>query len=88
MKNIGITTMFHNSENYGGVLQAYALAEVLSQMGFQAEQILKIKKKNQRLGMGDWGVCPPVLWNLLQRKGIMHAVILSDITKAYLNRKS
>lgn len=47
MKNIGITTRFYNNENYGGVLQAYALAEVLSQMGFQAEQIL-IKSESKR----------------------------------------
>lgn len=36
---IGIITMFHNSSNYGGVLQAYALTKFLRNEGIIAEQI-------------------------------------------------
>lgn len=36
---VGILTHFYNSDNYGGVLQAYALCRVLNEMGYDAEQI-------------------------------------------------
>lgn len=39
MKKIGILTHFYESMNYGGILQAYALAEKLKRLGFNAEQI-------------------------------------------------
>lgn len=39
MKKIGIITMYYKSKNYGGVLQAYALAEYLKDKGFDIEQI-------------------------------------------------
>lgn len=38
-KKIGIITQLHKSTNYGGVLQAFALCEVLKSYGFIAEQI-------------------------------------------------
>lgn len=39
MKRIGITTMYTNSTNYGGLLQAYALCKVFEGLGYEAEQI-------------------------------------------------
>lgn len=39
MKRIAVLTMFHNSTNYGGNLQAYALCHALEQLGFHAEQL-------------------------------------------------
>lgn len=39
MKKIGIISLYHNSRNYGGLLQAYALNQILSQLGYDAEQI-------------------------------------------------
>lgn len=39
MTKVGIITMYHNSANYGGVLQAYALTEILNEIGFDAVQI-------------------------------------------------
>ena len=43
MKNnlvtIGVVSLFYNSTNYGGVLQSYALVEVLSDMDVNARQI-------------------------------------------------
>lgn len=39
MKKIAVLTLFHNSTNYGGNLQAYALCQALNQQGFQAEQL-------------------------------------------------
>lgn len=39
MKRVGIITMYHNSENYGGILQAYALAKKINLLGADARQI-------------------------------------------------
>lgn len=39
MKKIGIITHYYQSRNYGGNLQAYALALYLNQNGYHAEQI-------------------------------------------------
>ena len=39
MKKVGIITHYHNSLNYGGNLQAYALCKFLEQQGVDAEQI-------------------------------------------------
>lgn len=39
MHKIGIITHFHNSVNFGGVLQAYALCTALKEWGIQAQQI-------------------------------------------------
>lgn len=36
---IGIITLYHNSQNYGGLLQAYALVHYLNGLGYRAEQI-------------------------------------------------
>lgn len=36
---IGIITLYHNSQNYGGLLQAYALVHYLNGLGYTAEQI-------------------------------------------------
>ena len=38
-KKIGIVTHYHNSVNYGGNLQAYALCSFLLNCGYDAEQI-------------------------------------------------
>lgn len=39
MKRVGIISLYHNSYNYGGVLQAFALNHILESMGYDAEQI-------------------------------------------------
>ena len=39
MRKVGIVTQFHNSINYGGVLQAYALCCAIKEKGIYAEQI-------------------------------------------------
>lgn len=36
---VGIVTMFYNSSNYGGILQAYALTKVINKYDMEAEQI-------------------------------------------------
>lgn len=38
-KDYGIITFFYNSANYGAVLQAYALAKTVNDMGYSCEQI-------------------------------------------------
>lgn len=39
MKKVGILTHFYKSNNYGGVLQAYALVNCINKSGIIAEQI-------------------------------------------------
>ena len=39
MKKIGIITLFYKNYNYGGLLQAYALPQIIRKLGFEAEQI-------------------------------------------------
>ncbi|MHC5247728.1 polysaccharide pyruvyl transferase family protein [Enterococcus sp. LJL90] len=39
MKKVAILTLYNNSSNYGGLLQAYALQKVLNNLGFDAKQI-------------------------------------------------
>ncbi len=46
MKQIGIITHYYGSENYGGVLQSYALCQFLRNQGFDAEQIQYDKNKD------------------------------------------
>lgn len=36
---IGILSHYHNSINYGGALQAYALCKIINDMGYECEQI-------------------------------------------------
>lgn len=36
---IGVLSHYHNTTNYGGALQAYALCKVLNDMGYDSEQI-------------------------------------------------
>jgi len=38
-KKVGIITFYHNSENYGGLLQAYALVYKIKKLGYECEQI-------------------------------------------------
>lgn len=47
IKRIGIITHFHDSINYGGVLQAFSLCKFLNDNGFEAEQILFDSKKTR-----------------------------------------
>lgn len=39
MRKIGILTQYHNTINYGGALQAYALCKVINNMGYECEQV-------------------------------------------------
>ena len=44
MKKVGIITHYYGSQNYGGLLQAYALCKKLNALGYNAEQIQYIHK--------------------------------------------
>lgn len=46
---IGIITTYHNSINYGGNLQAYALCKTLKNKGYEVEQI-QYKSENELVG--------------------------------------
>lgn len=47
-KKVAILTLYYQSYNYGGLLQAYALQKVLTKMGYQAEQISYILASGYR----------------------------------------
>ena len=53
LKKIGIITMYYNSKNCGGMLQAYALTKALEKMGLSSEQICvefsKSKKQKKKI---------------------------------------
>lgn len=49
MKKIGIITHYYGSQNYGGLLQAYALCQKLNALGYDAEQIQYIHENTQEL---------------------------------------
>lgn len=50
-QKIGIITMYHNSKNYGGVLQAYALVKFLNDSGYEAEQVRFVGRMTERQRM-------------------------------------
>lgn len=39
MKKIGIISLYYNNKNYGGLLQAYALARLMTDLNYNAEQL-------------------------------------------------
>lgn len=39
MKKVGITTLYHNTINYGGALQAYALQKKVEELGYDCKII-------------------------------------------------
>jgi len=45
-KRVGTITMFHNSTNYGGVLQAYALHKAIQNLGFKCSTIRYSENKS------------------------------------------
>lgn len=47
MKKIGIITMYNGSNNYGGVLQSYALQKEISKLGYDCDQISFSRKSNK-----------------------------------------
>lgn len=61
MKKIGIVTFYHNSTNFGGNFQAFALCKFLNKNGFDAEQIAFTYKR---------GKSSESLAHALARKGV------------------
>lgn len=45
MKKVGIISLYNNSYNYGGVLQAFALCELIKEYGYDATQICYFRRK-------------------------------------------
>ena len=66
MKKIGILTYYYGNYNYGGLLQAYALTEYLSGIGYDAEQICFIKPKNNKKNVS---LKTRLRWKLSAAKG-------------------
>lgn len=46
MKNVAILTIFNNNNNYGGVLQAFALHKKVKELGFNADVLYYVNGKN------------------------------------------
>lgn len=66
-KKVGIITMYHNSINYGGVLQAYALQKFLEINNFEAKQICFKKNNNNKtnsikMHYKDLGLINTIRW--------------------------
>ena len=45
MKKVGIISLYYNSKNYGGLLQAYALNKYISELGYDSE-LISYKREN------------------------------------------
>ena len=45
MKKVGIISLYYNSKNYGGLLQAYALDKYISELGYDSE-LISYKREN------------------------------------------
>ena len=45
MKKVGIISLYYNSKNYGGLLQAYALNKYISELGYNSE-LISYKREN------------------------------------------
>ncbi|MGN1139132.1 MAG: polysaccharide pyruvyl transferase family protein [Ruminococcus sp.] len=46
MKNVAILTIFNNNNNYGGVLQAFALHKKVKELGYNADVLYYVNGKN------------------------------------------
>ena len=76
MRKVGIITQFHNSINYGGVLQAYALCRAIREMGHPAEQIRFIPSAPE-----EYAVRKPLMYRVMN---LFRPAILKD----YLSSKA
>lgn len=89
MKKVGILTMYNNSNNYGGVLQAYALQKAIEKLGYKCEQISFRKTTQKKLTNN--------LKNRVETNGILEVcswaikrsnkVIVSKIAKKLYSKK-
>jgi len=97
MKKIGILTMYYNSINYGGTLQAYALQRYLENKGFESKQICFQKKglglKNSiKLHYKELGFFSTIFWGIdrIQKNisgKISNKIISKAEKKLYSERK-
>lgn len=73
-KKIGILTHYYRSDNYGGVLQAYALCKVLRNLGYEAEQVCipvvceQFDGESRQADLEHKKSAPVRVFNRLQRK--------------------
>lgn len=81
MNRIAIVTQYHNSRNYGGTLQAYALCRVLNEMGADCEQLsyhIEHYQKNNQLKANGVRRIVKALLNQIKKKSIIHRAELFD----------
>ena len=85
MKRVGILTLYHNTINYGGSLQAYALCKCLLNEGYKPEQIAyvgEVSRKNQIKGVLS-NNCKGLLYKTIQfaKKIILKPLVLCEEKK-------
>ena len=64
MKKIGIITLYHNNDNYGGIAQAYALNKYIQNQGYDSE-LISYKRS---------GVHIPNLKERIKKEGVVSVV--------------
>ena len=70
-KKIGVITHYYKSNNYGGLLQAYAMVHYLNSRGFEAEQLCwKLLKRNRDEQPRLWSFALKGLW----KESVSHIV--------------
>lgn len=89
-KKIGILTMFYNSRNYGGCLQAYALEKYLINKGAIAEQVNLQKSRSKNNLKRYVALSPAVILEKLTRKIklVLSKNYASDFKIEYVNERS
>ena len=73
MKSVGTLT-FHSTINYGGVLQAYALQKVLSDMGYLAENIDYFDHRRDLASLSSFRRMKHVIWHGFIKKLLVGSV--------------
>lgn len=84
MKSVGTIT-FHSTINYGGVLQAYALQQVLNEMGYLAENIDYFDHRRDLASLSTFRRMKHVVWHGFVKK-LLVGSIREKRTEAFLSR--
>ena len=77
MKKCGIITLYHKNYNYGGILQAYAMAKVMEGLGFDTEVIDYCQNYKDLVIHKIRKLQLPELISILKRKAGLKAIHLT-----------
>ena len=90
MKNIGIIT-FHESINYGGILQAYALQKILADIGYDPEIIDYCSPQRGLASLSRFRRVQHFVWHAVVKKMLVGAVRqkrTEDFRRKYFQRSA